>query len=462
MEVLFAILWLVFFFGINLLPGFRRRHLQKAKLSSLPVEEYLEDFQYYKDLKPSLKEEFHKRIRYLLLTKEFRSRHGLVLTEEMKVKILASMVQVTFGHRYFKLPAHVRIRVYPETFYYRLTKQWMKGFVAPRGVIAVSWEDFQKGYAINNDKYNLGLHEMAHALYLNNVHGYRSDRRFRRYFMQWKAYAVRHFEDLQKLNEEEKEFLRSYGGTNMHEFFAVVVESFFEAPLEFKKRLPKLFGMTALLLQQNPLNPENPLEGVPHLVPSKEAKRKVVRASNLSRSAGYDKEFMLASAGTLFMPIALAVLLREYRVSLPFILVGVLLCSLLGVVYFQWRKSSGIKYMPLFQLWFSVFGIGIYAFSILMLMNTLVTLGLTSEKHRINWDAHHRVYDRFSIANEDDYPSSAMKYTDKTVVRTIYCNPEVQPTPEDSLTLYFKRGLLGLERFSHNQVDYIKFEQHKE
>ena len=48
--------------------------------------------------------------------------------------------------------------------------------------------------------------------------------------------------------------MRAYGGRNMHEFFAVCVEHFFEAPVEFKNRLPDIYNHLCFLLNQDPSN----------------------------------------------------------------------------------------------------------------------------------------------------------------------------------------------------------------
>ena len=51
----------------------------------------------------------------------------------------------------------------------------------------------------------------------------------------------------------EKSFLRSYGGRNEQEFFAVCVEHFFEVPENFKQKLPDIFFHLCILLNQDPL-----------------------------------------------------------------------------------------------------------------------------------------------------------------------------------------------------------------
>ncbi|MFZ6013111.1 MAG: zinc-dependent peptidase [Bacteroidota bacterium] len=48
-------------------------------------------------------------------------------------------------------------------------------------------------------------------------------------------------------------FFRPYACTNVHEFFAVSVENFFERPAQFKNELPELYDILTQLLKQDPL-----------------------------------------------------------------------------------------------------------------------------------------------------------------------------------------------------------------
>jgi Mlc titration factor MtfA (ptsG expression regulator) len=126
----------------------------------------------------------------------------------------------------------------------------MKGFTAPNGTIAVSWPDYVHGYQVEDDNYNLGLHELAHALHVNNSHSV-DNKYFKRHFRIWSERSLTDFYDLRSGNNS---FLRKYGGNNFHEFFAVCVEHFFESPLAFYEHIPNLYIRTCILLAQNPLN----------------------------------------------------------------------------------------------------------------------------------------------------------------------------------------------------------------
>ncbi|MEM7380336.1 MAG: zinc-dependent peptidase, partial [Bacteroidota bacterium] len=47
---------------------------------------------------------------------------------------------------------------------------------------------------------------------------------------------------------DRKGYFRSYGKTNVHEFFAVAVENYIETPEEFKRQYPRLFKIITQML----------------------------------------------------------------------------------------------------------------------------------------------------------------------------------------------------------------------
>lgn len=119
------------------------------------------------------------------------------------------------------------------------------------GFVSLSWADFQQGYLVPNDKYNLGLHEMAHALRLQLMDYGDSNT------------ALQRLSDkMDKLAKDEKKlasrgmppFLRDYAFANAEEFFSVCVEYFFEVPKTLKENKPEIFAMLCKMLNQNPLN----------------------------------------------------------------------------------------------------------------------------------------------------------------------------------------------------------------
>ena len=88
----------------------------------------------------------------------------------MTAMIASSAIQLTFGLPKINLKHFERILIYPDEYYSTINKQYHKGEVNPRlKAIVVSWKAFVAGYADPHDGINLGLHEMAHALKLENI-----------------------------------------------------------------------------------------------------------------------------------------------------------------------------------------------------------------------------------------------------------------------------------------------------
>ncbi|MFN6945059.1 MAG: zinc-dependent peptidase [Cytophagaceae bacterium] len=212
------------------------------------------NFSYYANLDPYRKRDFEKRLKYFLFHKQFVARNMRTVTEEMKLMIGACAVQLTFGFRPLKLAHFSKIVLYPKEYYSvrNRRRHKHKGQVNSNGMIVFSWEDFLKGYKIGDDGYNLGLHEMAHALRLedaiiNEEYAFIEVKDLHH----WNRVASREF---YKIKMGEPSFLRTYAGTNMEEFFAVCVEQFFEQPEDFSQELPQLYEATCAMLRQDPLS----------------------------------------------------------------------------------------------------------------------------------------------------------------------------------------------------------------
>jgi Mlc titration factor MtfA (ptsG expression regulator) len=210
------------------------------------------NFSYYTNLSPSNKKEFEKRLKYFLHDKQFIGKSMPEVTEEMKILVGASAVQLTFGYHPIRFAHFDKITLFPGRFYAKGSDKLRKGEVNPAGkLIVLSWKDFIKDYKIPNDGFNLGLHEMAHAFKVedlthNEEYSFINEQDLK-YFYRTSE------EEFKNIQNGEDSFLRSYAGTNREEFFAVAVEQFFEQPKEFKEKLPKIYSALSKLLNQDPL-----------------------------------------------------------------------------------------------------------------------------------------------------------------------------------------------------------------
>jgi len=211
-----------------------------------------EKFQYYQRLSPENKLKFEKRVQNFINSKTFIPRRFRKVTTEMKTLIAASAVQLTFGFRELNLPHFKRILIYPDAYYSSIRKTYHKGEVNPAAqLIVFSWKNFIEGYSDNTDSSNLGLHEMAHALKLenkifNNEIGFLDPTLYKK----WETLATQH---VARLKTEDDPLFRRYASTNEYEFFAVAVENFFERPFLFQTVHPEIYELLKALLNQDPI-----------------------------------------------------------------------------------------------------------------------------------------------------------------------------------------------------------------
>lgn len=209
-------------------------------------------FEFYQNLTSKNKLQFERRVQYFITVKKFIPRGFEKVTDEMKVLIAASAIQLTFGLPNIYLAHFKKILIYPDTYYSMISKKYHKGEVNPlHGIIVVSWKNFVEGYIINNDGVNLGLHEMAHALrlenkILNNEYSFFDENILKK----WNELSIL---ERDKMETGEHDFLRKYAAYDDEEFFAVAVEYFFEKPVDFKNKLPEVYSTLCKLLKQDPL-----------------------------------------------------------------------------------------------------------------------------------------------------------------------------------------------------------------
>ncbi|MDW3196475.1 MAG: zinc-dependent peptidase [Cytophagales bacterium] len=210
-----------------------------------------EHFDFYNKLPPKSKKVFERRLASFIASKNFIPRDLDGITEEMRVLIAATAIQLAFGlikinFRYFKY-----IIIYPEAFYSTAGQNYHYGEVNPRQkAIVLSWRNFISGLIVKDGR-NLGLHEMAHALRLENVvQNGESNFLDQESLDAWEEAAEK---EIMRIRNNEKSFFRDYAGTNHAEFFAVAVENFFERPAEFKVYNQHLYHQMRVLLNQDPM-----------------------------------------------------------------------------------------------------------------------------------------------------------------------------------------------------------------
>ncbi len=221
------------------------------KISNAHREILVKNFRFYGHLPDKSKQLFERRVAKFITLKNFVPRNFEKVTEEMKVLIAASAIQLTFGFPQVFLSYFKNIIIFPDQFYSHAGKNYHKGEVNPKvKAIVLSWKHFSEGYA-SSEGVNLGLHEMAHALQLENIVMNREYNFLHQDAInQWQLLAEN---EIAKIKAGSAPIFREYGSTNVDEFFAVAVELFFERPKDFMNYSAELYKALANLLKQDPI-----------------------------------------------------------------------------------------------------------------------------------------------------------------------------------------------------------------
>ena len=205
-------------------------------------------FTYFNDLSASSKKRFIQRVANFRAQKEFHFI-GMEGGEDYEVLVSASAVQVTFGLKNYLLSYFKNIYVLADAYHMENEDELYIGHVGPDGIY-LSWKHFLYGYSNTFDNINVAVHEMAHALLHSNfLAQYNSDMHFRLNYEKFSSKTGRIFADV---ITKRQSYLRSYAFTNVHEFWAVSVEAFFENPVGLRDNMPDLYEALCRVLNQDP------------------------------------------------------------------------------------------------------------------------------------------------------------------------------------------------------------------
>lgn len=214
--------------------------------------------QYYNRLIPELQADFRTRLFQLLHVLAFSGIRIPKVTREMRAVIGCAIVEITFGLKKYLPSKYTNINVLPRRYMYPGYGQPFLGHIDyDTQSIYFSWQDVQNGYQIPNDAVNVALHEMAHVLEVEDSYSFLITTFFSR--ISWNKWAEIAHEKMLIIRQNENKFLKSYGGINMKEMFAVCIETFFEQSDDFKYHLPELYQTLVELLGQDPTVEGNPL-----------------------------------------------------------------------------------------------------------------------------------------------------------------------------------------------------------
>lgn len=426
---------------------------------------------YFKNLSPSGQQRFVDRVFKFMESKNFIGREGLIVTDDVRALISASAVQLTFGLKDYSISHLHTINVFPREFYSKMFEISFKGLTTQGGVLSISWDDFREGYANDNDKINLGLHELAHALNVDLDENGILDDHFADSFANWRAVAEN---NLQKLQKGEITFLRKYGSRSIHEFFAVCIEHFFELPHEFKKTLPELYWNLALMLNQDP---DNVTEDYSVAYDSDEVKGFITGNHSVNTSSGTTgnlpartndttiggaaeispvhhfiktKGIYVAMTATflgLFAGIPLLILFYSNTlISLGSIMIMFFICGAIGLVQWKFVKDLlDLEYHQFSMYAFSGFG--------MLLVNFIFFLN-----HMIHINTYSKTYDVLGFTNNSDGFTIILggdghePTLERNVTKFIIDNNDEIPKAK-KITVVVDTGLFGFEMINDCRIN---------
>jgi len=210
-------------------------------------------FSFFTKLVAPDQDKFIQRLRRFMRSKIFVV-HDIKAFREMPILLSASAVQITFGLDKFSLPHYDFIRIYPREFVAMAPMRVLIGNVSGN-TINIAWKHFLEGYHNREDSSNVGLHEMAHALYFQNCETNEYiDHNFKESFHLFTAFGEKIFD---RERHTALGLYSDYAMKNFQEFWAESIEIFFESPQRMQTHYPELYTILCDLLCQDPLRYPN-------------------------------------------------------------------------------------------------------------------------------------------------------------------------------------------------------------
>ena len=210
-------------------------------------------FPFYNSLPKNLKKRLEACIMTFIKEKEFIGR-GIRIDDEKKVLIAANACLLSIGRDRCEYKHVKTIILYPEAmvkkekiqegWIVREMDQVLLGEAWQGGAVVLSWRDLVAGDLDPDDGRNVGLHEFAHQIDMEDGYADGVPPLPLRLYPKWSRVMSKAYNDLKELYEKHKKgFLDAYALTNEAEFFAVATEVFFEQPQKLKKYEPELYDI---------------------------------------------------------------------------------------------------------------------------------------------------------------------------------------------------------------------------
>jgi len=239
-----------------------RRYLRRLSAGNEPSPAITKVLQervaFYRRLDEPEKSRFRRDVHYFLLEQTIEGV-GIELDDELRALVAASAVILTFGLPHYEWQTYRHILIYKDAFnedYSVGNDGNVAGLVHSQGPIIFSARSLRAGFTRSTDGHNVGLHEFAHVLDLDD--GVIDGVPAHLYWDAVKPWVENVRDELTHNAGKRNKTLRDYGYTNAPEFFAVATEMFFEQPDKLAERAPELHGLLAKFYQQKPTDDTPP------------------------------------------------------------------------------------------------------------------------------------------------------------------------------------------------------------
>jgi MtfA peptidase len=200
--------------------------------------------------------------------KTFEGAGGLELTEEMRVTVAARACLLVLWRVELDSPLFPDLEtiiIYPSAYRARVLRT--EGFVTiedeqarlgeswTHGIVVLSWDAVVTGAANPADGHDVVLHEFAHQLDgEDGVMDGTPELDDSEHYSAWSIVAGETYAALREAVERRrKTSIDAYGATNEAEFFAVVVEQFFEKPGNLARLHAELYSELTVFFRFDPV-----------------------------------------------------------------------------------------------------------------------------------------------------------------------------------------------------------------
>ena len=206
-------------------------------------------------------------VRVFISEKNFEGAAGLELTDEMRVVIAARACLLLLHRVELDSPLYpdlASIIIYPST--YRSHERKRDGYLVVegdearlgeswlRGVVVLAWDVVLAGGDNSAAGHDVVLHEFAHQLDAEDgvMDGTPELGDSERYSTWSRVLGEEYAELRDAVLRHQKTNIDPYGATNGPEFFAVVVEAFFERPRQLEGKHAELYAELAAFFHFDP------------------------------------------------------------------------------------------------------------------------------------------------------------------------------------------------------------------